>query len=215
MEARELFLPPPLGSHFPAESPPWTWLAAIGAAIRHFAGGDGYLRRENVWIHRTATVDASAHIEGTAIIGPGCRVRRNALLRGAVILSANCTVGHGCEVKSSLLLDGCTVPHLNYVGDSVLGAGSHIGAGVILSNLRLDCRKVRVHTPNGSFETGLVKCGSFLGDGVQIGCNAVLQPGTVVGRGAVICPTVAIGGYIPPKYVAAPGNPVLRPMEVR
>jgi NDP-sugar pyrophosphorylase family protein len=214
MRAGDLFsVTEPFLRYFSLQLPPWEWLASINATIQLFAGTDGYRRVGAAWIHLAATVDASAHIAGRAIIGPGCQIRHNALLRDNVILTAGCVIGNNCEVKNSLLLDGCTIPHLNYVGDSILGAGSHVGAGAVLANLRLDGQPVLIHTSDGAVETGLTKCGSFVGDGVQIGCNAVLQPGTIIGKGSVVYPTVAIGGHVPPRHMVMPSHPSLRPME--
>jgi NDP-sugar pyrophosphorylase family protein len=99
------------------------------------------------------------------------------------------------------------VAHLNYVGDSVLGVGAHLGAGAVLSNLRLDGQSVRIQLPAGPRDTGMRKLGAFLADGAQVGCNAVLQPGTVLGRGAIVWPCLAYGGFLPAGAVAAPAEP--------
>jgi bifunctional N-acetylglucosamine-1-phosphate-uridyltransferase/glucosamine-1-phosphate-acetyltransferase GlmU-like protein len=111
-------------------------------------------------------------------------------------------LGNSCEFKNSLLLDGVQVPHFSYVGDSILGNGSHLGAGVILSNLRLDQQPITVRLPDAVVETGLRKFGAILGDQAEVGCNAVLQPGTIMGKRALVMPTVAFGGYLPAATIA-------------
>ncbi|MDR2030044.1 MAG: UDP-N-acetylglucosamine diphosphorylase [Puniceicoccales bacterium] len=217
LEAGQLF--PSLGSleflrpFFSTTSQPWEWLPAIADALRamplHISSD--CRRIGQVLIHPSASVDSSAHIVGPAFIGADCRIGPNALLRENVFCGNCCTVGHGSEIKNSLLLDGVTVPHRNYVGDSILGRGAHIGAGVVLANLRLDGLPVRVHGPSGSTATGLRKCGSFLGDGSQVGCNAVLLPGTVLGQGAWVHAAISFSGHLPDGCEAfLPQRPILR-----
>jgi UDP-3-O-[3-hydroxymyristoyl] glucosamine N-acyltransferase len=151
---------------------------------------------------------AHATIIGPAWIGPGTEVRPGAFIRGNVITGAGCVIGNACEFKNCLLMDGVQVPHFSYVGDSILGNKAHLGAGVILSNLRLDRQSVTVRTPDGVVDTGLRKLGALLGDAAEAGCNAVLQPGVIMGRRALVMPTVAFAGYLPPATIARIRNPI-------
>jgi UDP-N-acetylglucosamine diphosphorylase / glucose-1-phosphate thymidylyltransferase / UDP-N-acetylgalactosamine diphosphorylase / glucosamine-1-phosphate N-acetyltransferase / galactosamine-1-phosphate N-acetyltransferase len=119
-----------------------------------------------------------------------------------VIVGADCVLGNSCEFKNCLLMDGVQVPHFNYVGDSILGNGAHLGAGVILSNLRLDQKPISVRLPDATVDTGLRKFGAILGDKAEVGCNAVLQPGTILGKRALVMPTIAFGGFLPAATIA-------------
>ena len=115
----------------------------------------------------------------------------------------HCVLGNACEFKNALLMDEVKVPHFSYVGDSILGNDVRLGAGAVLSNLRLDGQHIRIKLPDGTrVETGLRKIGAILGDGAQVGCSAVLQPGTILDKEALVLPTVAFGGYLGPKAVA-------------
>lgn len=182
--------------NFAASVAPWQWLSQIKNALAGAVAADG------VFVHPTARVHPSATLIGPIWIGPGSEIRPNAYLRGQVIVGANCVLGNACEFKNCLLLDGAQVPHFNYVGDSILGNGAHLGAGVILSNLRLDRKPVSVRLPDRIEETGLKKFGAILGDEAEVGCNAVLQPGTLLGKRALVMPTVAFGGYLPAATIA-------------
>lgn len=139
-------------------------------------------------------VEPGACILGPAWIGSDCRIRHGAYLRENVITGDRCVLGNSCEFKNCLLLDDVQVPHFSYVGDSVLGNRAHLGAGVICSNLRLDQAEVRV---NG-MPTGLKKFGALVGDGAEVGCNAVLNPGTVLGRKSVVYPGKMWVGVLEP-----------------
>lgn len=150
-----------------------------------------------VSIGQGTIIEPGVYIEGPCIIGKNCTIRHGAYIRNHVILGDHATVGHCCEVKNSLIMDWAVVAHLCYVGDSILGVQVNLGAGVKCSNLRLDRREISVKYQENKINTGLIKLGSILGNGVQIGCNAVLNPGTFVGRDSFVCPLVNIGGYIP------------------
>ena len=123
-------------------------------------------------------------------------------LDGAELGGEGGVLGNACEFKNCLLMDGVQVPHFNYVGDSILGNGAHLGAGAICSNLRLDRQPVVVRGPAGNLPTGLVKLGAILGDRAEVGCNAVLNPGSVLGRRALVMPTVPFSGYLPDATIA-------------
>ena len=144
---------------------------------------------EHVWVHKTAKVFPSAYLGAPCIIGPDTEVRHCAFVRGSALVGAECVVGKSCERKYVILYDHVQTPHYNYVGDSILGYYSHMGAGSITSNVRSDKKLVVVHAPEGGIETGIKKFGAMLGDYVECGCNAVLNPGTVVGRHSNIYPT--------------------------
>jgi len=135
-------------------------------------------------------------------IGAGTEIRPGAFIRGNVIAGAGCVLGNACEFKNALLMDGVQVPHFSYVGDSILGNGAHFGAGVICSNLRLDQKPIIVRTPDQVFETGLRKFGAIVGDGAEVGCNAVLNPGTLLGKRALVMPTMAFSGFLPAATIA-------------
>lgn len=154
--------------------------------------------KENVWIHKTATVFESAYLGAPLIIGPNTEVRHCAFIRGSALVGANCVVGNSCELKNVILFDNVQTPHYNYVGDSILGYKSHMGAGSITSNVKSDKTLVVVKNFDGEkIETKQKKFGAILGDHVEVGCNSVLNPGTVVGRNTNIYPLSRVRGVIP------------------
>lgn len=153
---------------------------------------------EHVWVHKTANVFPSAYLGAPCIIGPNTEVRHCAFVRGSALVGADCVVGNSVELKNVILFDHVQVPHYNYVGDSILGYYSHMGAGSITSNVKSDKTLVRVHAKDADdVETGLKKFGAMLGDHVEVGCNSVLNPGTVIGRNSNIYPTSCVRGYVP------------------
>lgn len=154
-------------------------------------------RGEQVWIAKSAKVFDSAYIAGPTIIGPETEVRHGAFIRGNALVGAGCVVGNSTELKNVILFDKVQVPHYNYVGDSVLGFQSHMGAGSITSNVKSDKTLVTVHTVDSGLETGLKKFGAMLGDHVEVGCNSVLNPGTVIGRNSNIYPLSMVRGFVP------------------
>ena len=156
---------------------------------------------EHVWVHRTAKVFPSAYLGAPCIIGPNTEVRHCAFIRGSALVGADCVVGNSCELKNVILFDHVQTPHYNYVGDSILGYYSHMGAGSITSNVRSDKKLVIVHAPDGEIETGIKKFGAMLSDYVECGCNAVLNPGTVVGRHSNIYPTSCVRGVVPENSI--------------
>ncbi len=157
---------------------------------------DSYeLMGENIWIAKDAFVDDSASISGPCIIDHESEIRHNAFIRGNVIIGRKCVLGNSCEIKNSILFDEVQVPHFNYVGDSILGYKSHLGAGVILSNLRSDKNNVIIKS-NPNIDTKLRKVGAFLGDYTEIGCNSVLNPGTIIGTNTSVYPLTSVRGVI-------------------
>lgn len=152
--------------------------------------------KENVWIHKSAKVMDSAYINGPTIIGENAEIRHCAYIRGPAIIDKDCVVGNSCEVKNAIMLEHSEVPHFNYVGDSILGYKAHMGAGAVTSNLKSDRKNIVVKDGEIKFETGIKKIGAMLGDGAEVGCNAVLNPGTIVGRHSNVYPTTCARGVI-------------------
>ena len=151
----------------------------------------------NVWVHKTAKVFPSAYLGAPCIIGPETEVRHCAFIRGSALVGANCVVGNSVELKNVILFDNVQTPHYNYVGDSILGYKSHMGAGSITSNVKSDKTLVVVKNGEERIETDRKKFGAILGDHVEVGCNSVLNPGTVIGRNTSIYPTSSVRGAIP------------------
>lgn len=156
---------------------------------------------ENVWVHKTAKVFPSAYLGAPCIIGPNTEVRHCAFVRGSALVGAECVVGNSVELKNVILFDHVQTPHYNYVGDSILGYYSHMGAGSITSNVKADKKLVVVHNGTEQIETGVKKFGAMLGDHVEVGCNAVLNPGTVIGRNSNVYPTSCVRGVIPENSI--------------
>ncbi|GAB5558765.1 MAG: glucose-1-phosphate thymidylyltransferase [Synoicihabitans sp.] len=213
MHADEFFdLPESLqlfADHFSPQASVWEWLPQIKAALAGLQGNcrereipPGVSIEGEVWIDPTVRLPAQATIIGPAWIGPNTEIRPGAFIRGNVIVGAGGVLGNSCEFKNCLLMDRVQVPHFSYVGDSILGNGAHLAAGVVLSNLRLDQKPISIRLPEGVVSTGLRKFGAILGDDAEVGCNAVLQPGTLLGRRALVMPTLAFGGYLPAARLA-------------
>ena len=156
---------------------------------------------EHVWIHKSAKVFPSAYIAAPCIIGPNTEVRHCAFIRGSALVGADCVVGNSCELKNVILFDHVQTPHYNYVGDSILGYYSHMGAGSITSNVKSDKKLVVVHNGEENVETGLKKFGAMIGDHVEVGCNSVLNPGTVIGRNSNVYPLSRVRGLIPENSI--------------
>lgn len=156
---------------------------------------------EHVWVHKTAHVFPSAYLGAPCIIGPHTEVRHCAFVRGSALVGADCVVGNSCELKNVIIFDHVEVPHYNYVGDSILGFHSHMGAGSITSNVKSDRKNIVVHNGGENIETGRHKFGAMLGDYVEVGCNSVLNPGTVIGPHSRVYPVSCVRGVIPPKSI--------------
>ena len=157
---------------------------------------------EQVFIGEGTEVEDGVMIKGPAIIGRNCQIRHNAYIREHVIVGDNCVVGNSCELKNALLFNNAVAPHFNYIGDSILGHQAHLGAGVILSNFKSFPGNVTVEMDGQPFDTGLRKFGALVGDGAEVGCNAVLNPGSIIGRGAIIYPGVNWRGILPANLIA-------------
>ena len=154
-----------------------------------------------VFIGSGTIVEQGAVIKGPAWIGEKCHVRSGCYVRENVIVGDGVVMGNSCEFKNCILCDEAQVPHFNYVGDSILGFRAHLGAGVILSNVKLDHREISVVAADYTIPTGLTKFGAIIGDRTEIGCNAVLNPGTVIGRDCIIYPGANIRGVVPRAHI--------------
>ncbi len=155
----------------------------------------------NIWVAKTATVAPTASITGPCIICPGADVRHCAFIRGAALVGAGAVVGNSTELKNCILFDGVQVPHYNYVGDSILGYKSHMGAGAVTSNVKSDKTPVTVLCGDERIPTERRKFGAMLGDRVEVGCNSVLNPGTVIGCNSSIYPRSTVRGFIPENSI--------------
>ena len=167
-------------------------------------------RGENIWVAKSARVFESAYLNGPLIIDEGAEVRHCAFVRGNAIVGKNCVVGNSTELKNVILFDNVQVPHYNYVGDSILGYKSHMGAGSITSNVKSDKTLVVVKDGEDHIETGLKKFGAMLGDFVEVGCNSVLNPGSVIGRHTNIYPTSCVRGVIHENCIFKKNGEVVR-----
>jgi NDP-sugar pyrophosphorylase family protein len=155
-----------------------------------------------VFIGRGTVIEHGAMIKGPAWIGEDCEIRNGAYIRENVVVGDGVVLGNSCEFKNCLIFDGAQIPHFNYVGDSILGYKAHLGAGSILSNVRLDHAPVTVATSEGPIATGLRKFGAIVGDRAEIGCNAVLSPGSIIGRDSIIYPGTSWRGVLAEKSIA-------------
>jgi NDP-sugar pyrophosphorylase family protein len=158
---------------------------------------------DRVFIGAGTVVEQGAMIKGPAWIGENCEIRTGCYIRENVVVGNDVVLGNSCEFKNSILFDGAQVPHFNYVGDSILGYKAHLGAGVILSNVRLDRGEITVAASPAPIPTGLKKFGAIIGDHVEIGCNAVLSPGSIIGRNSLIYPGTQWRGVLDPNCVVA------------
>jgi len=165
-----------------------------------------------VWAAKNAVIAPTAVITAPAIIGEDTEVRHCAYLRGATLIGNNCVVGNSCELKNCILFDYVQVPHFNYVGDSILGHRSHMGAGAVTSNVKSDRTSVTLRQGNDKIETGMKKLGALVGDYVEIGCNSVLNPGTVVGRRSRVYPLTSVRGTVPPDSIVKATDTIV-PLE--
>ena len=192
---------------------PWEALSGIKSLILSIGeklSKDEYDNpKEGVWIHKEASVMPSAYIGSPCIIGKGTEVRHCAFVRGSALIGENCVVGNSVELKNVILFDGVQTPHYNYVGDSILGYKSHMGAGSITSNVKSDKTHVVCVCGGERMDTGRKKVGAMLGDHVEIGCNSVLNPGAVIGRNTHVYPLSAVRGTVAADSIfKAPGNVV-------
>jgi NDP-sugar pyrophosphorylase family protein len=185
---------------FEGKTYPWEVLPDISGFIVKLGetlGEDFEEIAPQVWVHRTASVAPTASITGPCIIDAGTEVRHCAFIRGSALVGKDCVVGNSTELKNVVLFDHVQVPHYNYVGDSILGYFSHMGAGSITSNVKSDKTLVVVKEGDTLYETGRKKMGAILGDHVEVGCGSVLNPGTIIGRNTNIYPLSSVRGVVP------------------
>ncbi len=183
---------------------PWEALAGIKDLILRLGETltDDYTQvSPQVWIHQTAVVAPTACIHAPCIIGPRTEVRHCAFIRGSALVGADCVIGNSVELKNVILFDNVQVPHYNYVGDSILGYHSHMGAGSVTSNVKSDKTLVVIKDGKEEIPTLRKKVGAMLGDYAEIGCNSVLNPGTVIGRHSSVYPTSCVRGVIPENSI--------------
>lgn len=170
-----------------------------GAAVL-YAGV--YLLSLDVSIGPGSVVEPGALLKGPAIIGSRCEIRQGAYFRGDCVVGDGCVVGHTTEMKHSIMLDGAKAGHFAYIGDSILGNSTNLGAGTKLANLKMNDTPISVNVQGKRYDTGLRKFGAVLGDGTETGCNAVTNPGTLLGRRCVVCPCMSVkGGYYPNRSI--------------
>lgn len=206
MKAHNLFqLPQSLPFHqfFSSDSHPWEWIPAIQKALQNFNFPP--LRNDipknliiegKVFIDKTVKLPPYGYIQGPTYIAANTELRPGVYIRGNVIIGENCVLGNSCEYKNCLLMDNVQTPHFNYIGDSILGSNSHLAAGVILANQRLDKQPITLNLNNTKIPTHLKKLGSMIGEYSEVGCNTVLQPGTILSKHVIIGPCMALGGFI-------------------
>ncbi|MBQ9167014.1 MAG: UDP-N-acetylglucosamine pyrophosphorylase [Oscillospiraceae bacterium] len=191
---------------------PWEALKGIKELVlsigENLSGEDFEEVSEHVWVHRTAVVAPTAYLGAPCIIGANTEVRHCAFIRGAALVGENCVVGNSVELKNVILFDNVQVPHYNYVGDSILGYKSHMGAGSVTSNVKSDKSLVVIHAQE-EIPTGIKKVGAMLGDFVEVGCNSVLNPGTVIGRNSNVYPLSCVRGTIPANSIYKTGGVIV------
>jgi UDP-N-acetylglucosamine diphosphorylase / glucose-1-phosphate thymidylyltransferase / UDP-N-acetylgalactosamine diphosphorylase / glucosamine-1-phosphate N-acetyltransferase / galactosamine-1-phosphate N-acetyltransferase len=196
---------------------PWQLLPKLHGYLETLAQGKkegeiygGAFVDKNVNIGRGTVVEPGAVIFGPTVIGENCVVRSGAYIRGDVLIGDNVVVGHCTELKNTIVFSHSQVAHFNYVGDSVLGFGSHLAAGAKLANTKLPIGEVVVKSDKKRYATGLKKFGAALGDGAEVGCNAVLNPGSVIGKRSVIYPLVSWRGILAHDSIAKSEKTVVK-----
>ncbi len=192
---------------------PWEVLSDLAQAIREMGATLSSEEFDQiapeVWVAKDAKVAPTAAVNGPCIVDHGAEIRHCAYIRGSAIIGKNAVVGNSTEVKNAILFDGVQVPHFNYVGDSVLGYKSHLGAGSVCSNVKSDKTLVTVSADGQKFPTGRKKFGAMLGDCVEVGCNSVLCPGTVIGKDATVYPLSRVRGYLPENCIFKDSNHII------
>ena len=192
---------------------PWEALGGIKEFVRALGKTLGEDYKEispEVWVHETVKIAPTASIASPCIIGANTEIRQCAFIRGSVLVGENCVIGNSVELKNVIIFDSVQVPHFNYVGDSILGFKSHMGAGSVTSNVKSDKTLVVVKDGTEQMPTGLKKMGAMLGDFVEVGCNSVLNPGTVIGRNSNVYPLSSVRGVVPEDSIYKTGGVVVK-----
>ena len=199
-------IPLELEELFMGVSYPWEVVPLIGEYLKEHIKKDGLNEIfSGVFVAPDAKIAKSAEIQGPAVILSGAEIRHGAYIRGNAFIGRGCVVGNSCEIKNALLFDKAQVPHYNYVGDSILGTRSHLGAGAITSNLKSLGTPVSIHAED-EINTGLRKLGAILGDNADVGAGCVLNPGTIIGAGSVIYPLTSLRGVVPSGVIVKKQN---------
>jgi NDP-sugar pyrophosphorylase family protein len=194
----------PFKDSFLLNDAPWEWVTKIKDALANFSFEESSIEipphlsiKGKVYLHPTVKLPAFGSIEGPCYIGKDTELRPGVYIRGNVIVGESCVLGNSCEFKNSLILDRAQIPHFSYVGDSIIGNKSHLGAGVICSNLRLDQKNIKVfNLERKSYDTQMRKLGAIVGDGVEVGCNAVLNPGSLLLANSLVYPNTTFSGTL-------------------
>lgn len=192
---------------------PWEALKGIKDFIIELGSslGDDYNEiSEHVWVHKDAKVFDSAYLGAPCIIGARTEVRHCAFIRGSALVGEDCVIGNSVELKNVIIFDSVQVPHYNYVGDSILGYKSHMGAGSITSNVKSDKKLVVVKNGDAKIETGLKKFGAMIGDNVEVGCGSILNPGSVIGKNTNIYPLSSVRGVIKENSIYKSQNEIVQ-----
>lgn len=166
--------------------------------------------KDGVYVHKSVTVLKSVYLGKNIIIGKDVDLRNSAFLRDNVIIGDNCVVGNSCELKNVFMFNESQAPHFNYLGDCILGYKAHLGAGVIMSNLKLDKSEISVHCEDADVKTGLKKFSGIVGDYAEIGCNSVVNPGSIIGRNAIVYPLSSVRGIVNEKSIYKNKDNVIR-----
>ena len=199
---------------FKCSTYPWEVLPKIGDFIIELGNTlnkDEYnLVGDNVWIAKSAKIAPTAFIAGPTIIGKNAEIRHCAFIRGKAIVGENTVVGNSTELKNVILFNNVQVPHYNYVGDSILGYKSHLGAGSIISNVKSDKKLVVIKYLDEKIETNLKKVGAMIGDNVEVGCGSVLNPGTIIGKNSNIYPLSSVRGVVPENSIYKNQNEIIQ-----
>ena len=183
---------------------PWEAIPRINSMFRELTSrlGPDYNRiKDGVYVHKSVTVLKSVYLGRNIIIGRDADIRNSAFIRENVIIGDDCVLGNSCEAKNVIMFNNSQAPHFNYLGDCILGYKAHIGAGVVMSNLKLDKNLINVTCEDGKIETGLKKFGGVIGDNAEVGCNSVINPGTIIGRGSLVYPLSNVRGCINPNTI--------------
>ena len=184
---------------------PWEALPKISAFILQLGATlspEEYNRiGEDIWVSKTAKAAPTAYLHGPLIICDGAEIRHCAFIRGSAIVGRGAVIGNSTELKNCVIFDNAQVPHYNYIGDSILGFKSHLGAGSITSNLKSDRSLVTIKVGDTKLATNLKKFGAIVGDNVEVGCNSVLNPGTVIGRHSTVYPLSMVRGIVPANSI--------------
>lgn len=192
---------------------PWEVLSRINDYIIELGNKldkDKYEKKdENIWIAKNAKIAPTAYINGPVIVDENAEIRHCAFIRGKAIIGKNAVVGNSTELKNVILFNNVQVPHYNYVGDSILGYKSHLGAGSITSNVKSDKKLVVIKNGKKEIETGIKKVGAMIGDGVEVGCGSILNPGSVIGKNSNIYPLSSVRGVIPKNSIYKNQNEII------